>query len=312
MPEGPTAFGEHAAPERHCEINDCPRPWLGGSLALPAPASPAIASRRSVAVVERDLGTCSNDRTSELTTLRLLIDPPLPGPANMARDEALMIRVGEGASPPTLRLYNWAEPTISLGYFQKYADYEALEPPARGLPVVRRLTGGGAILHDLELTYSLTLPTDHPLLADGPNRLYEMAHDAVIAVLRQLHTGAARDGETDDSGPTRGPFFCFARRHRFDVLVGADKLAGSAQRRTRQATLQHGSIILANRFEQQPTAELGLEYMEAFDFALQRFPAAFAAISGAVLDSGVWDTDELSSGLDLIPKYSGDEWTRRI
>ena len=99
----------------------------------------------------------------------------------MARDEALMLRVGRSESPPTLRLYQWDPPTISLGYFQRYADYESLPPPGGLLPVVRRLTGGGAILHDLELTYSLALPINHPLVCDGPNRLYELTHDAVIA-----------------------------------------------------------------------------------------------------------------------------------
>src|SRR3970040_852910 len=106
--------------------------------------------------------------------LRVLDDPPLDGPTNMAGDEALMTLVGTDDSPPTLRLYQWIEPTISLGYFQHFVDYRALPPPAGELPVVRRLPGGGAILHDLELTYSLSLPAGHGLLAHGPSRLYEV------------------------------------------------------------------------------------------------------------------------------------------
>ena len=181
----------------------------------------------------------------------------------MARDEALLHRVGAGESPPTLRLYQWDPPTISLGYFQPVAQYDSLDPPAGDLPVVRRLTGGGAILHDLELTYSLTLPADHALLEGGANRLYEVVHDAVIACLRAFQLRAARDGMTDGSGPTRGPFFCFARRHCLDVLIGNDKIAGSAQRRTKQAVLQHGSIILANRYQQQTTAALSMPFDES-------------------------------------------------
>ena len=111
--------------------------------------------------------------------LRIIHDGAHDGPTNMARDEALLALVGEGKSPPTLRTYLWSPPTISLGYFQKYADYERLDPPAGELPVVRRQTGGGAILHDRELTYSITLPASHPLLADGPNTLSEVAHDAL-------------------------------------------------------------------------------------------------------------------------------------
>jgi lipoate-protein ligase A len=165
-----------------------------------------------------------------------------------------MLHVGTGQSPPTLRLYQWDPPTISLGYFQPYAQYKELPPPAGRLPVVRRPTGGGAILHDLELTYSLTLPTDHPLIHRNPNRLYELAHDAIINCLSSLGLNAARCGLTDDSGAARGPFFCFQRRHCYDLLLDGDKIAGSAQRRTRHAILQHGSIVLANRFSQHPTA----------------------------------------------------------
>ena len=69
--------------------------------------------------------------------IRVLNDPPLDGPANMARDEALLVRVGERRSPPTLRLYQWDPPTVSLGYFQPYADYEALPPPVGQLAVAQ-------------------------------------------------------------------------------------------------------------------------------------------------------------------------------
>ena len=161
----------------------------------------------------------------------------------MARDEALLALAGREADP-TLRLYEWSEPTISLGYFQRYADYEVLPPPAGRMPVVRRLTGGGAILHDRELTYSLTLPADHALVAGRPKRLYELVHQSLIACFSEAGIDAQWCGRTDESGPAKGPFFCFARRHRFDVLIGSDKVAGSAQRRTRDAILQQGSIVL--------------------------------------------------------------------
>jgi len=247
--------------------------------------------------------------------LRVLHDPPQPGPANMAADEALLELVGLGESPPTLRLYQWDPPTISLGYFQKYAEYEALPAPAGNLPVVRRLTGGGAILHDRELTYALTLPLDHPLLAKGPNRLYELVHDVVIACLSRGGIEAARGGPTDESGAARGPFFCFARRHAYDVLIGADKIAGSAQRRTRLAVLQHGSIILARRYDQQPAAEpLDPTDHDATLDARQlaeRLTDAFAAKSGCQLVTGQWTPPEQAATERLVPKYAGDEWTKR-
>jgi lipoate-protein ligase A len=173
--------------------------------------------------------------------MRLVHDDAQDGTTNMARDEAMLIEVGNKSAPPTLRFYQWSPPTISLGYFQKYADYEALPAPAGELPVVRRLTGGGAILHDLELTYSIALPLGHELLSGGANHLYELAHDAVIASLEELGLTAARCGQSDDSGAARGPFFCFERRHCYDVLLGGDKIAGSA---AHHAVLQHGSIVL--------------------------------------------------------------------
>ncbi len=230
---------------------------------------------------------------------------------NMARDEALMTLVGEGDSPPTLRLYQWIEPTISLGYFQHFADYRALPPPAGGLPVVRRLTGGGAILHDLELTYSITLPTGHPLLARGPSRLYESAHDVVIAVLAELGLRTGRGGTSDDSGAAKGPFFCFQRRHCYDVLLGDEKIAGSAQRRTKSAVLQHGSIVLGNRYSQQPTATAAQPFNEAVRRVRGGIAEAFARLTDMPLQPGAWTERELNLAAALRDKYAGKAWTRR-
>ncbi len=244
--------------------------------------------------------------------IRLLQDPPLDGASNMARDEALLARVGPGESPPTLRLYAWNRPTISLGYFQRFADFESLPSPAGDLPVVRRLTGGGAILHDQELTYSLALPQGHRLLSEGPNRLYELLHDVVIACADALGVTATRDGETDQSGPRRGPFLCFERRHRFDVLVGADKLAGSAQRRTRDGVLQHGSIILANRYAQQPTAQVPMPYESATEYVRHAFENHLARVTQKQLKPDDWCQEELAAAAALLPKYAGEEWTKRI
>ena len=243
--------------------------------------------------------------------LRVLNDPPLDGPTNMARDEALMTLVGSSQSPPTLRLYQWDPPTISLGYFQHYADYESLSPPAGNLPVVRRITGGGAILHDLELTYSLSLPVGHPLLADGPSRLYEMAHDAVIETLASLGLTAGRSGTSDDSGAARGPFFCFQRRHCYDVLLGGDKIAGSAQRRTRRAILQHGSIVLANRFAQQPSAVVEQPFEESIRGVRSAMVEAFARISGVHCWPSEWSDEQLTTVAALRDKYAGEPWTQR-
>ena len=248
---------------------------------------------------------------SNADTIRVLNDPPLDGPANMARDEALMTSVGTGRSPPTLRLYQWEKPTISLGYFQPFADYEALDPPAGTLAVVRRLTGGGARLHDLELTYSLSLPLDHVLLESGSKTLYETAHEAITAALRSLEVEATQCGHTDDSTPTRGPFFCFERRHEYDLLIDGAKVAGSAQRRTHTAVLQHGSIVLGNRYDQQQTASVPMPIDQSVERLRSAFTTELARITGLQLDPGEWSHEELVVTEQLVEKYTGPDWTQR-
>ncbi len=231
----------------------------------------------------------------------------------MARDESLLVRVGRGESPPTLRFYQWEPPTISLGYFQKYADYEALPPPAGDLAVVRRLTGGGAILHDQELTYSITVPLNHVLLQGGPNKLYERAHDAIITVLGAAEIQANRCGTTDDSGAAKGPFFCFERRHCLDVLIGNEKLAGSAQRRTREAVLQHGSIVLKRRYDQQSAANLDASSPNLVPNDLAQEIAKRLTTTNAIdTTHQAWTANEQTEATEFIAKYQGDDWTKRL
>lgn len=235
----------------------------------------------------------------------------MDGPTNMARDEVLLNFVGQGTSPPTLRLYEWNPPTISLGYFQPYSIFEQLPPPAGALSVVRRTTGGGAILHDQELTYSFTLPVNHDLVSGKPKGLYDIMHQAVILSLADQGVLAHRCGLTDDSGPAKGPFFCFARRHEADVLVGQEKIAGSAQRRTPDAILQHGSIIVGNRYAQHPTAEVGHTSEKAVLELRKGLCDHFAQITGKTVQSGEWSTVELAAADTVRTKYAKDQWTRR-
>lgn len=176
-----------------------------------------------------------------MTRCRLLIDPPGDGAWNMAVDQALLESVAEGASP-IWRFYRWAEPTLSLGYFQEYADREK-HPASRACRVVRRSSGGGAILHDKELTYSLALPAGHPL-AVGRLSLYSEIHRTLVEALTQLGVPATRLSVNSIKSRKESPFLCFQRRAEGDVLFGGFKIAGSAQRRIQGAVLQHGSILL--------------------------------------------------------------------
>jgi lipoate-protein ligase A len=267
--------------------------------------------------------------------LVVLIDEPAAGPVNMARDEALLEAVGSGEQPPTLRFYGWEPATVSLGYFQEIAEFRAQPEPIRGLAVVRRTTGGGAILHDQEVTYALAVPIGHAWLRPNANRLYELAHRAIIAAVgspaRLLGRSGRPGGCADESAPVgrnssrrsllathrAGPFFCFARRHEYDVVVpdprdatGLAKLAGSAQRRTRQAVLQHGSLILASRFAEQRCATWSaLGGPSGFDSAVARLLRSFEAALGVRAAQSEWPAATMRRSDALVQKYGGELWT---
>ena len=172
--------------------------------------------------------------------VRVLLDPaPGSGAWNMAVDELLLEAAVEN-SEIAVRWYRWSAATVSLGYFQP-ATAVATEPQLAGLPAVRRLTGGGAILHHHELTYSCAVPAEHPL-ARVPLRLYEDVHTAIVGVLAHRDVAAALRGSR--AMGTEEPFLCFGRGDPRDVVCRGHKILGSAQRRRRGAVLQHGSLLL--------------------------------------------------------------------
>ncbi|WP_437230790.1 lipoate--protein ligase family protein [Planctomicrobium sp. SH661] len=168
---------------------------------------------------------------------RVLVDPPLAGDLNMAIDEELLNSGLSGVA--TLRFYQWASPTVSLGHFQAR---QTLEVPARfqELPAVRRLSGGGAILHDQELTYSCVLPSGNPLCQE-PGQIYDLVHAAIISVLERLGVQCRMRGDDAFSDQS---FLCFSRGDARDIVIGSAKIVGSAQRRRQGTVLQHGSILL--------------------------------------------------------------------
>lgn len=160
----------------------------------------------------------------------------------MALDEALLESASQGG-PPTLRIYRWSEPTLSLGYFQTYAD-RRLHPPSETCAVVRRQSGGGAILHDREWTYSFTASVHDRVSADV-QALYRAIHGSLVRTLATLGALAQMWETTTRPAPTSEPFLCFQRRAEGDVVLDGHKICGSAQRRRKRAVLQHGSILLA-------------------------------------------------------------------
>jgi len=236
-------------------------------------------------------------------------DPPLDGATNMARDEHLLH--SEVLRPGALRIYCWSPPTISLGYFQKYAAVTELPEDVRGLDVVRRPTGGGAILHDQEITYCIAIDESLSIARRPPAALYHLAHEcwreAVAADAPGLEM--APDSAPFPS-PRSGPFFCFEQPGRTDLVLGGAKLLGSAQRRARGRVLQHGSLILGRRFEAHPGAHLNSPPPEVRERWISAFIAGVARALELQAQPALWTDEQLRDVAVLREKYAGADWTR--
>ncbi|QGJ69899.1 Lipoate-protein ligase A [Planctomycetales bacterium 10988] len=165
----------------------------------------------------------------------------------MALDE-WMLELANEQHTPLLRFYTWAKPTLSLGYFQRYADRKSHQP-SLDCVIVRRATGGGAILHDHELTYSLAIPKSK-LSSYQSQPLYDACHETLIETFSDFGVSTHSYLTSDPSADARTskaeqPFLCFLRRATGDLICQDFKVVGSAQRRVQGALLQHGSILLA-------------------------------------------------------------------
>jgi lipoate-protein ligase A len=173
------------------------------------------------------------------------------GDYNMALDAA-MAQSGL-CNEPTLRVFQWQPRCISLGYHQKAEEIDLAKCQREGLDVARRPTGGRAILHAQELTYSVIVPATHPWFEILPLDLYRRLSEAIAAGLRYLGAEVSfAPGEKlhVDGRPLR--MACFASAARNELLAHGKKIVGSAQRRFRQGTLQHGSILLDEAHDKLP------------------------------------------------------------
>ena len=184
----------------------------------------------------------------------------------MALDEAILEAVLIHRAPPTLRFYAWDPPCLSLGYAQAVNDADQAAIEREGWDLVRRPTGGRAILHTDELTYSISAPVDHPLFANGVLPSYERISMALMAGLEAIGIEPEMKME-DPPAPGSNPV-CFQNPGPFEITVEGKKLVGSAQLRRAGAVLQHGSlplkgelgrICLALRYANQHERERAME-----------------------------------------------------
>lgn len=216
---------------------------------------------------------------------RVMVDGALPGPHNMARDHALAATLADGEA--VLRFYRWAGPTLSLGRHEPARDRWDEDTLARaGVAVVRRPTGGRAVLHHRELTYAVVLPLAR---RPGARALYRAINGALVHGLASLGVPASLVGDEAtvaavDSGP------CFAGPAPGEVVAGGRKLVGSAQARLEGRLLQHGSLLLHDD-------QTGLEDLRHPEAALMAPSPSLAAAPPATLATFL---DPLPSGERLV------------
>ena len=241
---------------------------------------------------------------------RLLLDGPGAGPWNMAVDEALLRSAQRGA-PATLRFYSWDGAWLSLGFAQSLDAARRAACCEAGVGIVRRATGGRAVLHGADLTYAVVAPA--AALPAGLHATYALIGEALREGIAALGVEAERSGPSH-AAPGPGGFDCFQSPAADEICAGGRKLAGSAQRRAGGAVLQHGSLRLT---PDPPTARAaaGLEQVGATSLAELGLPVdvervraacarAFAAVLPATLERGTLDAGELAQARELAIRYA--------
>lgn len=189
---------------------------------------------------------------SNFKTWRLLDSGANTGSKNMATDVALL----KNARQPLLRLYTWKPWAISLGYHQNFSDINQQKCDCEGIDIVRRPTGGRAILHAEEITYCVIFPAAHPLQEKSVNHVYREISNAL---LHGLHLFGAETIEPVESRSDHKNYghnvACFSSSVNFEIAAQNRKLIGSAQRRFKEGILQHGSLMVG------PAHEKLIEYL---------------------------------------------------
>jgi lipoate-protein ligase A len=229
----------------------------------------------------------------------------------MAADEVVLESAAAGVA--SLRFYGWSVATLSLGYFQP-EELRRRDPRLAGLPYVRRPTGGATLIHHHELTYALALPA---------NPRWQPQERPVSSWLRRVHAiiAAALDdlgiesrvGPSQDE-PAFSGFFCFQHLTAGDLLIGKDKVVGSAQRRQHGALLQHGAILLAA----SPHAPVlpGIRELGGITVAVPDLIAAlrvqWVRHTGWILRDGDWNETERRRIEELVDrKYGQTSWNAK-
>jgi lipoate-protein ligase A len=259
---------------------------------------------------------------------RLLVDRPKDGATNMAIDEAVLRARIVSEVPPTVRFYGWDPPTVSLGYVQPLDRRIDREACARlGVGLVRRATGGSAILHESperEVTYSVVARAEDFPGADDVLETYRMLGSGLVAGLARLAVRADLVPLHRSARSGAPPAFCFARSGAFEIAIAGRKLCGSAQRRQGSAFLQHGSLLLdadpgrlaavfpglRDPLGSVTTVAAVLRRGVGFDEAVDALAAGLAQALGVRLTPGELTAAEAGAADRLVAeKYGTEAWT---
>lgn len=270
-------------------------------------------------------------------TWRLIKTPPAPGDWNMAVDEVILESIGQGYALPTLRLFAWDPPCLSLGYAQPFGDADAERSSKLAWQVVRRITGGRAILHTDELTYSVIGPYDEPRLRGSIIESYQRLSQALLKALLILGLPAeALPKALNFNNAKKQEPVCFEIPSHYEITVHGKKLIGSAQARKKAGVLQHGTLPLSgdlSRITQSlifpdedsrskaakrllkraTTVESVLGQPVSWEQAAAAFVQAFSETLNLTFEPAELTSSELAQADKLVKeKYAHPNWTERI
>jgi lipoate-protein ligase A len=254
----------------------------------------------------------------------------------MALDEAILEAVGRGESLPTLRFYAWDPPCVSLGVAQPFRDVDLKRLRTKRWDLVRRSTGGRAILHTDELTYAVIAPIDNPHLAGGVLESYRHLSAGLVAGLQHMGMSVEIESEKQLTEEERGNPVCFQAPSAYEITVGQRKLIGSAQVRRRFGILQHGTLPLKGditricevlQFDSEEgrtsaadalrsraaTVEDLLDKPLSWEKAAQAMSAGFQQALDLQFELGEPTPGELTRAEELQgERFANTQWTERI
>ncbi|MCC6271607.1 MAG: lipoate--protein ligase family protein [Microbacteriaceae bacterium] len=253
----------------------------------------------------------------------------------MAVDESILEHIYRGEAQPTLRLYSWNPPCLSLGQAQSVTDVDVARLKSHGWDVVRRVTGGRAILHTDELTYSVTGSAEEPVLSGGVLESYNRLAQALLYAVQSLSVPVEMKEHEDRHTQQNLNPVCFEVPSTYEITVDGKKLIGSAQARKKEGVLQHGSLPLigdltricdALIFENEFARDIAKERLLArattvesvlmvetdWETAAQAFVKGFEAKLGIHFQRGEMSQSESQRAEELVKeKYAHPSWTER-